>query len=85
MLHDNHMSYLHRRAAAVLLQLAEHPDGGWALREEPAAVVHMAALALHATAAELAHQHHTSLLAVLERTGIRSCATDTCHRTAVHP
>ncbi|MQY24591.1 hypothetical protein [Nocardia aurantia] len=79
-LHDNHMSYLHRRAAALLLQLAEHPqEDGWALlREEPAAVVHMAAIALHATATELAAQQNTSLLAILERSGIRTCATDAC-------
>ncbi|MCX4097006.1 hypothetical protein [Nocardia sp. alder85J] len=82
-LHDNHMPYLHRRAAALILQLAEHPhEDGWALlREEPAAVVHMAAIALQATAAELAQQQNTSILAILERSGIRTCATNACgHR-----
>ncbi|MCX4095070.1 hypothetical protein [Nocardia sp. alder85J] len=79
-LHDNHMSYLHRRAAALLLQLAEHPlEDGWALlREEPAAVVHIAAMALQATATELAQQQNTSILAVLERSGVRVCANDAC-------
>ncbi|WP_019930593.1 hypothetical protein [Nocardia sp. BMG111209] len=79
-LHDNHMSYLHRRAAALLLQLAEHPyEDGWALlREEPAAVVHMAAMALQATVTELAQQQNTSILAILERSGVRVCVNDAC-------